>query len=77
MELLFAVLAIITILIFIPFTMELQKLQKHLNDNQPFGYYWPEITELWFALFTGIIFVVIEKIVDKLFYPCFYQICKE
>lgn len=65
------------ILIFIPFTQEIQKFFDVYKHNVPYAYKWPEIQDLCFSGVTAVSLLIIEKIVEEIFLPCFYDICKE
>jgi len=48
-----------------------------MKAHVPVGYRWPEVTDLWFAGVTAIIFLILEKIIEELLYPVYYRVCKE
>ena len=48
-----------------------------MKSKAPPGYRWPEVTDLWFAGVTAIIFLILEKIIEELLYPWYYKYCKE
>ena len=37
-----------------------------MKSKAPPGYRWPEVTDLWFAGVTAIIFLILEKIIEEL-----------
>lgn len=73
----FAIVSIIVLLVFIPFSLETEKLYEIYKYKAPVNYDWPGVTDLSFSGVTAVSFLIIERIIEELFLPCYYKICKE
>ncbi len=65
------------ILILAPFTYETYKSVKEYIKDKPSDYRWPEIVDFWFAVFTTVIFMSLERVFQFVLFPWYYKICKE
>ena len=63
--------------IFIPFTTETIKYYQYSKLHAPEGYKWPGFDAFWLTAVTMVITVVLEKLIEAIFYPIFLKLCKE
>lgn len=64
-------------MILIPFTIETYKIVEDYKNQMPADYRWPSVKDFWFTAVTSLLFMALEKIIEKVCYPCYYKICKE
>lgn len=63
--------------IFVPFALETVKFYDYYQDKVPEGFDWPRLTDFWFTIFMACVFISFEKLINILFYPYYFKICKE
>ena len=63
--------------IFIPFTIETYKYYQYFKLNAPKGYKWPGFDAFWLTGLTVTISMLLERAIDRAFYPIFLNLCKE
>lgn len=73
----FAILAIVVVLIFVPFTLEAKKMLNYYKQVLPPSYVFPDFKDFWFTLVVMVILVIIEKLITEIFYSTMYKHCKE
>lgn len=65
------------LLIFVPFTLEAQKMLAYYRPGLPPGYEFPDFHDFWFTAVMMVILVIIEKLITEIFYSTMYRNCKE
>lgn len=77
MQTLFLLIMLILFAILGPFTYITYVMVQDFIANKPADYRWPQFSDFWFTGVTTVVCMILERMIDKVFYPLYYPICKE